>query len=95
MISKKDTNVIINKETHVDKDARKKGDESTDNHDPETEKQLKVVNIYRLIKVKGTENYRVTDKEFQYVTDLAKTTENLSPVNSVPQTNISVNKTKL
>ena len=43
--SKKNTTVIKNKEKHVDKDARKKGAESTDNSEPETEKPLKVGNF--------------------------------------------------
>ena len=46
----------------MEKDARNKGAESTDNNDPETEKPLKVGNIFRFLEFKGIENYKVTDK---------------------------------
>ena len=95
IISKKNTTVIVNKEKHVDKDEGNKGAELADNPEPETQNPLKVGNISSFLKVKGIENYKVTSKEFQYVTDLAKITENLSPANFVPQMNIVVNKMKL
>ena len=60
--SNKNTTVIKNKEKHGDKDARNKEAKYTDNNDTETEKPFKVVNIYRLLKVKGIERYNVTDK---------------------------------
>ena len=64
----------------MEKDARNKGAESTDNNDPETEKPLKVGNIYRFLKVKVIEKYKVTDKEYHYVTDLAKTINVFHPL---------------
>ena len=47
---------------NVDKDARKKGSELTENLNPETEKPLKVGNISRFLKVNGVKNYKVIDK---------------------------------
>ena len=44
------------------KDAGKKGAESTDNPEPETENPLKVGNISRFLKVKGIENYKFNGK---------------------------------
>ena len=58
----KNTTVIENNEKHLDKDEGKKRSGSTDNHDPETYKPLKVVNINRFLKVKIIEKYKVTDK---------------------------------
>ena len=43
----------------MEKDARKKGSESTDNNDTETEKPLKVGNIFRFLKVKVIEKYKI------------------------------------
>ena len=58
----KNTTAIENEEKHVEKDARKIVVESTDNYEPETEKPLKVGNIFRFLEFKGIENYKVTDK---------------------------------
>ena len=58
--SNKNATVIVNKEKHMDNDARKKVSKLTDNPDPKTEKPLKVENIYRLLMVRGIENYKVT-----------------------------------
>ena len=44
----------------MDKDAGKKGAESTDNPEPEAENPLKVGNISWFLKVKGIENYKVS-----------------------------------
>ena len=79
----------------MDKDESKKGSESTDSTDPETDNPLKEGNIYRLLDVKGIEKYKVNNKEFQYVTDLANTTNNLSPANYVPLIMVTVNNMKL
>ena len=48
----------------MDKDAVKKGAESTDNPEQETENPLKVGNIFRFLKVKGIENYKVNGNNF-------------------------------
>ena len=58
--SNKNATVIVNKEKHMENDARKKVSKLTDSTDPETEKPLKVENIYRLLMVRGIENYKVT-----------------------------------
>ena len=50
------------KEKHINKDAGKKGAESTGNPDPEAENPLKVGNISRFFKVKGIENYKINGK---------------------------------
>ena len=46
----------------MDKDAGKRGAESTDNPETETENPLKVGNIFRFLNVKGIENYKVNCK---------------------------------
>ena len=54
----------------MDKDAGKKGAESTDKPDPETDNPLKVGNISRFLKVKGIENYKVNGNNFSMLRTL-------------------------
>ena len=79
----------------MDKYARKKRSEPNGNPDPETDTPLKVGNVSMFLRFRVIENYNVTGKQFQYVTDLSKITENLPPANFMPQMKISVNDIKL
>ena len=60
--SKEKTTSIKSREKNFDKDARKKWSELTDNPERETDNPLKVGNVYRFLKVKGIEKYKVNDK---------------------------------
>ena len=64
----------------MDNKARKKVYKLTDNHEPEKQRPLKIGNISRFLKVKIIEKYKVTDKEYHYVTDLAKTINVFHPL---------------
>ena len=54
----------------MDKDAGKRGAESTDNPETETENPLKVGNIARFLKVKGIEIYKVMVNNFSMLMTL-------------------------